>query len=293
MIRTLLAGAALLAVVPNVRAQLIAYDGFAYSPSQSLNGQNGGSGFSGAWQLATGTITVQSGSLTPATPSNSLIESGNSLILTPTSATTIAHATRSFASAILGTNGTSIWISVVMKGTGEIGTTAEGRLMLSNGSSGFSIETGQGVQGAPPPNNQGPNADWSVQGPPPQVEGTSSVSNTLQSLLVVKYTFGSASDFINLYVNPPLTGVPPSSPSATTTGNHVAFFTTLDLSYGSSNGASNSVLLDEVRVGNTFGDVTPVPEPSTLTMVGAAACGLLAPQMRRGSTIARHRRLRT
>jgi hypothetical protein len=265
----LCAAFALLALAPAVRSQVIAYDGFAYTSGQSLAAQNGGVGFSGGWQLFSGTASIQPGNLIAASPSDGLVETGNSLSLTPASTSTAAHATRNLSAPIPGVTGSTFWMSVVMKGAGEIGTTGEGKIALLNGTFGFNVETGQGVQGTPP--NSGTNANWSVQGPSPFVEGTSSVPNTLQSLLVVKYTFGSANDFIQLFVNPPLGGGAPTTSSAQTSGNHTTNLNTVDLSYTSNNGAANSVLFDEIRIGQTFADVTPtaVPEPSILLLTAA------------------------
>ena len=77
------AAVALLFFTTSVPAQVIAYDGFSYPAGQGLNGQNGGSGFTGSWTVSASAVQIHAGSLIPAAPSSGLTETGNSLILTP------------------------------------------------------------------------------------------------------------------------------------------------------------------------------------------------------------------
>jgi hypothetical protein len=113
--------------------------------------------------------------------------------------------------------------------------------------------------------------------PPDNTSAASAVPNALQSLLVVKYIFGLASDTLELFVNPPLTGTPPATPNAEALGNHTTNFGEVDLSYTSADGSANSVLFDEIAIGHSFADVTgaAVPEPSSLLLAGFAGVGLL------------------
>src|SRR5882724_9720622 len=48
----------LVSLAPRARAQLIAYEGFAYKDGAMLNGQDGGTGWKGAWFAAEGTKGV-------------------------------------------------------------------------------------------------------------------------------------------------------------------------------------------------------------------------------------------
>jgi hypothetical protein len=276
-----LAAAMLLISAPAGRAQLIAYEGFNYPVGQNLNTQSGGSGFGGPWVVASGTPLIQAGSLVPAAPSAALTETGNSLIATPPNAGVAVDATRVLGTPVTGTAGSSKWVSVVMKGPGLSGITAQGVLVVSDGSgTGFSITTGA-TGGGIAPNNPPASATWSLgDAGTGAAEATTAVPDTLQSLLVARVSFSPAgfptSDRIDLFVNPPLTGVPPASPTTSLLVPHAASFTTLELDYASLNGASTSTLFDEIRLGNTFADVTPaaVPEPSTMLLAGVAGVGL-------------------
>jgi hypothetical protein len=283
-----LAAAMLLISAPAGRAQLIAYEGFNYPVGQNLNTQSGGSGFGGPWVVTSGAPLIQAGSLVPSAPSAGLTETGNSLNATPPNASVAVDATRVLGTPLVGTAGSSKWLSVVMKGPGLSGITAQGVLVVSNGSgTGFSITTGA-TGGGIAPNNPPASATWSLgDAGTGAAEATTAVPDTLQSLLVARISFSPAgsptSDRIDLFVNPPLTGSPPASPTTSLLVPHAASFTTLELDYASLNGASTSTLFDEIRLGNTFADVTPaaVPEPSTLLLVGVAGVGMIVRRKRR------------
>ena len=91
-------------------------------------------------------------------------------------------------------------------------------------------------------------------------------------MLVAKVTFGAVTDTISLYVNPALGGGPPASPTVSLAVPHAATLSQFDVDYGSLSGGST--MFDEIRLGQTFADVTPVPEPSSLLLAGLAALGL-------------------
>jgi PEP-CTERM motif len=277
---------AFLLTASTARAQLIAVEQFVYTSGQSLVGQNGGSGFGGPWsQVFAGGPngnTIAPGSLTPAAPSDSLPTAGNSLSISASGGGSF-EAQRSLATPLPGTVGTTIWLSVVMKGTGSTGSTAQGVLLFGDTSgNGFSITTGAVGFGVAP-NNPPTSSTWSLgDGGNGAAEAVSNIPNTLQSLLVVGDTFGATSDTINLYVNPPLTGTPPTTPNAVNTVPHTASFTRFDVNYSSLGSASTSTLFDEIRAGNTFADVTgtAVPEPSTMLLLGFAGLGWIARRRR-------------
>jgi hypothetical protein len=252
-------------------AQLIAYEGFAYTPSTSLGGQNGGSGFAAGWTLVSGTATIQSGSLVAAAPSDTLAETGNNVSLSPIDDTVIGDARRNLATPIAGTAGTSAWVSVVIKGNGSSGDSAQAALYVSDGAGGgFTITTGASGGGINPPAN----SRWSIGDQTGFSEASSNVSDLLQSLLVARITFGAANDAVDLFVNPtPGGSLPP--PDSSLSLPHTATLSQIELVHASLAGASASVPFDEIRLGRTFADVTPtaVPEPSTLLLT-AAGLGL-------------------
>jgi hypothetical protein len=277
---TLAAAAWLMTSADVACAQVIAYEGFAY-PTGNLNGDNGGTGFAGAWTVTSGTVVVPAGgSLVPAAPSSTLPETGNSLSLTPLTSDVQAEANRTLATPVVGTAGTSLWVSVVMKGAGFTGQNAQGSLLVTAaGTNGFSFTTGATGSGISP-YNPATNSNWSLgDANTGASEASSTVSDTLQSLLVAHVTFSPTanptSDQIDLFVNPPLTGTPPTTPAASMLVTHSATLSTLTVEYFSINGNTTSTLFDEIRLGHTFADVTVVPEPSSLLLIGVAGLGLI------------------
>lgn len=100
------------------------------------------------------------------------------------------------------------------------------------------------------------------------------------NLVVARYTWNAAAgdDEFALWLNPSsLGGSAPTADISTTTGTD---FADLDWFYliqrNNASIASSVLLLDELRIGTSWADVTPVPEPSVFALTGLGAFGLLA-----------------
>jgi hypothetical protein len=115
--------------------------------------------------------------------------------------------------------------------------------------------------------------------------GTIALALNTTYFVVVKYQFvdGVNNDIASIYVNPtPLGDEPLWSNMSTNTGtdatsglNMVGFKAQTAVSQG-------DYIIDNLRVGTTWADVTPVPEPSTLALVGFGVVGwVLARRKRR------------
>jgi hypothetical protein len=100
------------------------------------------------------------------------------------------------------------------------------------------------------------------------VEEVLSVTN----FLVVKITFGDLSETVDLYVNPALGTEPTGAPDARLTGAGVNIDSVRYLGVYAENLQPRQWSMDEIRIGDTFGDVTPtIPEPSAaLALLGGA-----------------------
>jgi MYXO-CTERM domain-containing protein len=262
-------------------AAVFVYEGFDYASGSILNGQNGGSGFTGPWlevEPSNGNPTpdldyIQSGSMLPPTSWASLDTTGNSLrsFLTTDRETTLW---RPLNSELLS-SATTLWMSFLVNRVAGSDSTGsqEFMLMLSrtdrlDGSDRNRLFIGDYYF-----------TDYLLYGKPDIA--TESFDQTgiamatgVSALLVVKLELNPAgTDHIELFVNP-APGSVPTDPDAE--------LDTLDLTelnylgVSSKGSSSRQWTLDEIRIGESYADVTPtVPEPATALMglVGAAALG--------------------
>jgi len=98
------------------------------------------------------------------------------------------------------------------------------------------------------------------------------VSRTLNQtyLMVMRMAFADGNDVVDLFVDPPqIGGLPPVTPSASVTSTNDLYFRTFRFYPGS---GQNNGYVDEVRIGETYADVTPaIPEPA----IGLVLAGLV------------------
>ena len=95
-------------------------------------------------------------------------------------------------------------------------------------------------------------------------------------LIVVSYTYvtGTANDTVRVWLNPDsATFNAGTAPTAALTGTASTDLTAVfdSIRLGGQSGAPNTVMIDELRVGTTWADVTPIPEPATIGMLGLGA----------------------
>lgn len=251
------------AVVANstVQASLIAYDGFDYSPPGSdLNGDNGGFGFASGW--ATGGFNASihnnydnaAGSL----GFGALITSGQSVVTSAQNA--ISGLTRPLA-APLGDSGTTRYLSFLIEPRGIVHQGA------FNGFFGVLFERPaepEVFMGKP---GGGALDEYVIEdrgGSGQFPSGVSVVADTT-AFIVVKAQFGDLGDVFTMYVNPIPGGPEPSA----------GIVKTVDLGsvVGLTLYSTGAHAVDELRLGETFADVTPVASnvpDSALGMIGGA-----------------------
>lgn len=219
-------------------ASEIARESFDYESGSPLATQGGGSGWSGAWSQE-GESTVTSGHGLEFTD-----QLGNVLAVSGLAVDTAGPATTRSIRDFSGSHN-NVWISLLyqlpatnskfegltfFRGTQQVfsvsnpsNTTEPGIFLTNNLVAGNGVNTGQGAFGQ-------------------------------THLIVLKMTKGGGTeglDRIEAFIDPVLTGVP-SAPAATINGTNFDFDRVRVAGQDGS-----SLLVDELRVGDTFGDVTP------------------------------------
>jgi hypothetical protein len=248
-----LSAAGMLALIPAALGQTV-YEPFSYI-NGVLNGRNGGTGFSGGWNDVAGDLIKSSSPLSVS----GLSGTGSYVDVTT------ADASRNLTSSLSG----DTWISFVIQP--DPGTLGFGGLVIGgggasvNGHSGISSGIFVGFSGA----TYGINA---VGGAGFQISGGTAVAGTAQ-YLVADFDFtGAGSGTVTFYVNATPTGTLGSAAGSEAftlpTSNAISFD-------ANSDGAS----FDEIRIGNSFAAVTPIPEPADVA-TGLALFALGAAGMR-------------
>lgn len=264
-------------------AALNAYEPFSYTPpGADLNGLGAppSFGFASAWAPGGFNASIQANYdlASPSLGFGSLLTAGGRTSSLPTPA--IAGLTRDL-SAPLGTPGTMQYLSFLLRPEGVL---HEGAF---NGFFGVTLETAGEPElfvGKP---GGGAIGNYVIED---RGGSGQAVSNFLAVpgqtvLLVLKAEFnpgGAANDRFTLWVNPTPGGAEPSSFSVLKFNSDLGMVTGLTLY------STGAFSIDELRVGDTFADVTPVvPEPGTATALGAAGIMLRRVRSRTGRPLQR------
>jgi hypothetical protein len=93
--------------------------------------------------------------------------------------------------------------------------------------------------------------------------------------VVLKYTFDSVNgDSASLFINPTPGGAEPAAQLTVSAGTALTLNSGIQSFFVRNNSVEpDTLLIDELRIGDTWADVTPVPEPSTALL---GVCGLMA-----------------
>ena len=287
-----------LASVSSVSATLVAYEGFNYAiATDGLAGQSGGTGFSGAWNDTAndGDIVASALSYTDG-GGRMLVTSGNMARMEGNAAGNAVNF-RLLDTTTYSSSSTLYLSFLGQKVASNTGTPLDSRavnLALFNGTVAGTgtenISVGHGTNfPVGGPYNWG--HFWGGNGGNGTGAGTvdtySSVSAQTAVFAVLKIELnlgGGALDQFTFYLNPSLNSESGNTPSATTisTQDRGATMNAIVSQFrpfgGNTNVNGTGILsLDEIRLGTTWGDVTPfiVPEPSTAALGGLAALGLL------------------
>ena len=250
----------------------IAYDGFNYTPVGSvITGQSGGGsfGWSDAWSGATSApFTIGAGSLT--SPVLAMPVSGNMLTTGISGSNKDTHRD---LSAVVGTPGTTDYISFLMRPDGTVGQGFDdGHFgLVLTGTSG-SVYVGKPGAASPTPGLY----DIETLGGSGAVSTSVAAVSGQTELFVVKADFTAGNDTFSLYINPTSSS---ATPLAVKNDIGIGTLTTLFV------GGPGAFSFDELRIGTTFPNV--VPEPSSIVMLSfggaVGAIGLWQAARRRRS----------
>ncbi len=238
------------------------YDGFNGS-SGTLQGNGGGTGWGGAVWYNSGNVNYA----TPGLTYSSLEVSGNKAVAGGSDSGVFRYMNQ----GTLGDGTVTYWLSFLAQSSAS--GTSYGGLSLYTESSDERFFIGQR-------NNQSSFGIERNGGP----SGNSSTASSSLSLLVIRLDFTPSGESARLWINPALDSTPTDDSAAVTlTGLSDFTFNTVRIQSGSSTQFS----VDELRFGNTFADVTPVPEPTTVALGifgSLALVGLVIRQVRAAGT---------
>jgi hypothetical protein len=238
------------------RAELLAYEGFDYPEGIDISGRSGGSGWASAWGYGSdwpGTVAA------PGLASGNLATAGNALSTlgaAPTSGNP-AFIWRDLAPNSLGTPGTTLYLSFLFRPDADYGVYGGvnfGGIFV--GKSGAPGSTTYGMEG---------NLGDITHSPVPVVEGET-------VLIVLRADYREGADLLDLYVNPPLSGLPAAA-DATKSNHDAGTWSTLVV-----NNAGHYTT-DEIRIGTAYADVVPtaaVPLPPAVLLFASGLAALVA-----------------
>jgi hypothetical protein len=248
-------------------AALLAYDGFAYAAGD-LTGKNGGSGWAGAY-TDTGNSTV--GDVAGLTYGPLVTTGGSDRTADGGTATTLNFRA---LNQVYGDNETETWVSLLGRRNGTTAMNLFAGLSFYN-SGGAAAANGELSIAATTQDSVVPGLpDWRILdlGAGQSTNANVGIAPDVIDLLAVRITWnvadpglaGTGTSAVYFYVNPALGGSP-----TPTTGRNITITNFDKMRLAGQNGINYS--FDEIRIGETFADVTPtVPEPSTLALAGGA-----------------------
>jgi hypothetical protein len=252
-------------------ATLIAYEGFDYDAG-SLDGQNGGSGWDGAWGSGDWTVSATGLSYTDS-QGTSLVTSGGSVTTTANDSNWVHFRDLSSVSQSLMDEDSVFWMSFLIESRSENPRGTYGISLFAGGSE--PILLGRHFQQGSPTGSTLASTGWNSEVSTVQDEGES------ETWLFVAQ-FDMTENEANFWINPDIGGPVPENALASGSQTISDWNTTrIRLGqFGSSDGSNFS--LDEIRFGTDFASVTPIPEPGTLVLVGITLGAFLIFRKRRG-----------
>ena len=229
---------------------------FSYPDATFLDNANGGTGWGDSWNDDSFFTDGGPEAITaPGLAYPGLATSGNRVVAEGSGSTDSRILA---AGSIFGTNGTTRWMSFLMRkdanGNG-------GALDPDYGGIDFF-----GVAGTTDTNLYVGAFDtgrFGLGGDGAGAESAAPVSLGTTYFLVLKFTFVAGKDTVQLFLNPAPGGADPTNPIATKSDVN---FGSID-ALGIENGVNSVWSFDEIRIGDTYLDIAPIPEPGTVAFL--------------------------
>jgi hypothetical protein len=276
----LLCGALLAGFTPPAHGALIAYEGFDYPNGSNLEDKAGGFGWDGPWDFLQFYSTNLSGSLSYTdAQGNKLVTTGNKLLnVGDAEGNNSSQPGRNLTNYFTATNtNRTIWISFLAQRIGQKNE-ANGATHFQRGANLSLFDTTSAEVAFPGAErlNIGESSSvtndmWMLRAPTnagnpgPAINAISTNAIDLLSLLVLRIDLltntvdVATNDNLFVWVNPALGAVPSTNSAATNLVGLKEFsFNRIRLFAGGNNGNPQAEwYLDELRVGDTYADVTP------------------------------------
>lgn len=265
----------------NGKTQVL-YEGFDYITPAFLGGNGDAGSTSNNWTThsvtsgQTTTIDIQDVSLTYTGLANSI---GNKVLIFGNANANSRDINRGFTTAA-----TTLYFSALITIVDNSQITATGDYFLHFGAtSGPSVTSFGGRLGAKSA-NAGANFRFTILntsgGTPVPVDNGTDLNFGTTYLVVVKYDASASPTIANMWVNPSsLGGTEPAGSIANSSGT--SSFSAFNSICLRNNGTTPKALIDELRIGTTWADVTPTGSASTSISVNAPVAG---DQWRQGTT---------
>jgi MYXO-CTERM domain-containing protein len=240
----------LLAASPGY-AGVIAIDSFDYGAGE-LKDENGGSGWKDKWSGDDALSVVVPGALSYADSlGNTLVTHGGHVRSTSTST---KKAERDLSNT-WGSNGTTVWIGMLIEGAAG---TRQTNLGLAD-----KFFVGQG-------GNSNTHANWTVYDQDGLAFNSGVAAGNNQDFLVAQIDFKSGNETAWLWINPDLDATPVKSAASNgSSGSSVKEFTfdKVELYFNQ----SNDGFIDELRLATTFAEVAPYAAPMNDSAIATSA----------------------
>lgn len=264
------------------KGSLLVYESFDYSAGSELAGQGSGFGFAESSTWADTSVSGNRDTITTGGAVYARLQTnGNALrMVSPTDS--LSGNVRRQTSLIDGAAGTTTWVSYLFSLENSASPLASGDWAVMS------------ISGVTPP---GPTltAHFGIYDGPGGGKvfgiGWSNVNSLALSNVIfnpgevyfvvarIDWNAGNAGEGVSLYINPPTGAIEPliTESAAFTTAVNIASGagTNRILSVGMNAGDTGQEwIFDEIRLGTTFADVAPVPEPAILALCLVGAVGI-------------------